>query len=184
MSAANRAAAPNSRRSRSRCGPLFDPTLITPHAHTAPTESDFSAPNPLPTIPTESTHQALNFIATTLDSDAFAAGLAPLLASQTLSAADSARFGRIPDIVAQGSSLGTEGPITQHFSMPRETSAPHEQRVDPDCTVPPNAPASADMVRATDEMFLRELSLGRMSGPFTIKEVEAAAGSPVRAAPL
>ncbi|KAK4698856.1 hypothetical protein P7C70_g7412, partial [Phenoliferia sp. Uapishka_3] len=156
-----------SRRSRKQAG-TRKPTPSTPKNTTSrpPRFTGYNSPNPLPTQAKESAFDALNDISTTLNGEAFSEGLAELYASGTfVSSFDRERFNRVPPMVLEGSTLGIKGPVKIRSIMD-------------------NCGMTAEEEAVVDSQFLRHLNCNFISGPFTVEEIEKAAGTLIRTSPM
>ncbi|KAK4698553.1 hypothetical protein P7C70_g7719, partial [Phenoliferia sp. Uapishka_3] len=157
----------SSRRGRSKL-PHTVPTSTrhAPPPTSLPTYDGYFSPNPLPTTPSESAFQALNNIYTSLDATAFSAGIDRLLPKgHKLTAEQEERWRRVPTMITEGSTLGIQSVVSIR-------------------SIPPNAPMTAEQEKVIDDKFGGDLAKRQLSGPYTIEALEAAAGTPIRTAPM
>ncbi|KAK4695131.1 hypothetical protein P7C70_g8614, partial [Phenoliferia sp. Uapishka_3] len=134
----------SSRRGRSKLGANKHhvPTSTRQPTPPPPTFDGYYTPNPFPSTPSESAHEALNRIQTSLDAEAFQSGLGRLFNSRLVPEEDQRRW------------------------------------------IPANAPTTAEEEQVVDKQFIFDVARGQLAGPYTVEELEAAARSPIRTAPL
>ncbi|KAK4702940.1 hypothetical protein P7C70_g3284, partial [Phenoliferia sp. Uapishka_3] len=156
-----------SRRSKKLAGKNRPPPATKHNPPSRPPKfTGYNSPNPLPTVAKESAFEALNDISTTLKGEAFEKGLEELYASGTfVSAVDRERFNRVPPMIAGGSTLGIKGPVQVR-------------------SIQENCGMTAEEEKVVDDQFARHLEINFISGPYTIDEVEDAAGTPIRTSPI